>query len=148
MKKSLLFSIIALVIAILAGIVLYCRTPDSLPLGNTDWRPVRIDGTAVTGGKPVLVIAPDGQVRGNGGVNGFFGKAEIDPGKNEIRFGALGATLMAGPEEAMEAERRLFQALDAARAYRIAGDELTLLDDDGGPVAVFTGVPAADGAKK
>ena len=140
------FSLAALVAVILAGC---CNLPMPLPLAGTSWTPVRIGENAVAPGKALLVIDADGRVHGNGGVNGFFGSATVDAETGAIRFSEnMGATLMAGPEEAMAAERSLFEALGRVRGYRISCDELTFLDGAGNPVVVFRGTSAADGVEK
>ena len=43
-------------------------------------------------------------------------------------------TMMAGPPEAMAQEQTIVGALPLVRGFRIAGNDLTLIDDAGRPV--------------
>jgi heat shock protein HslJ len=63
---------------------------------------------------------------------GTFSLAE-----DELRFGPLATTMMAGPEEAMRTERELLDALARVTSFRLDGRELTLLAGDE-PVARLT----------
>jgi uncharacterized lipoprotein YbaY len=74
----------------------------------------------------------DGRVQGNAGVNTFSGPYTVVG--DEIEFGPLISTLMAGAEPASEVERRLFAVLDGSRPFAIDGDVLTLGSGDAAAV--------------
>ncbi len=82
-----------------------------------------------------LEIAADGTVSGSTGCNRFRGRAEI--GAGTIAFSPLATTRMACPDPAMEQERRVLEALAAARRYQVEAGALTLLGADGGALARF-----------
>jgi heat shock protein HslJ len=73
------------------------------------------------------------RVSGFGGCNRYFGEYTLDGAS--LRFRALGMTRMAC-NEGMTLEQQLGAALEATRAYRLSGGELTLLGESG-PVATF-----------
>ncbi|HPG89719.1 MAG TPA: META domain-containing protein [Hyphomicrobium sp.] len=99
---------------------------------NGTWRAESALGGAVSG--PELQITGV-QVSGTGGCNRYSGTAVIS--KGAIKFGPLRATRMfcAGK---MDTETVFLSALDAARAYRLSGNQLVLTDETGSPVATFT----------
>lgn len=68
-----------------------------------------------------------GEVSGNGGVNSFGGSYET-PGDNALTFGALAATEMAGPPEAMEQESTFFKALEDTEHFEFNDEKLVLSD--------------------
>jgi heat shock protein HslJ len=107
------------------------------PLIGTDWV---LDAYA-TGGDAVSSViagttitvrfAPDGNVTGNAGCNGYGGRYDLD-GEN-ISVSSLGRTLKLCPEPEgiMMQEDRYLDLLGAAVSYRVDGDRLDLLDRDG-----------------
>jgi len=110
------------------------------PLLDTRWIAVAIDGEAVsiTGTTPEMTLEKGQQrVTGYGGVNRFGGKFETGEA-NRLRFGQLFSTRRAGPPADMAVETALLQALEATRSYRIEGATLSLLDDTGRVVVVFS----------
>lgn len=76
------------------------------------------------------------RVSGYSGCNRFFADVHIDG--SEMRFGPLGATRMACAEPSMATERALFGALERTRRWRLANQELSLLDAQGAEIARFT----------
>lgn len=86
---------------------------------------------------PSLTI--DGtRANGSGGCNSFFGEATIS-GTNSLRFGAVGSTKMACMND--DIESAFFSALQNCRTFAIAGDVLSLRDEQGTSIATF--LPAA-----
>lgn len=77
-----------------------------------------------------------GRISGHSGVNRYGGEVSF-PGSGGFRVGAVAATRMAGPPEAMAAESVYLKLLDLARQFRIAGDELLLLDEGGSELLRF-----------
>jgi heat shock protein HslJ len=66
----------------------------------------------------------DGKVSGNGGVNQYSGSYEVD-GSN-LKISALASTQMAGEPAVMDQESAFFANLEAANAYKVDGDTLTI----------------------
>ena len=50
--------------------------------------------------------------------------------ENELRFGPLATTRMAGPEDAMQRERAFLAALERVTSYELDGRTLALLAGD------------------
>jgi heat shock protein HslJ len=95
------------------------------------------------GGEPALrtptaelSFGTDGRITGRATVNRVFGTYRLVG--DEITFGPLGSTLMAGPPEAMDQERRLLRALGRGLvvAAGAPGGRVSLLAE-GTPVLVL-----------
>lgn len=112
-------------------------------LRDTYWKLVRLGESAVAPAaakqrEAHLILQKDGKrVVGSGGCNRFFGGVEIED--DRIRFGQLGATMMACPE-GLDREREYFAALGRATRWKIEGSHLELLDAAGALVARFEAV--------
>ena len=103
-------------------------------LTNTYWRPVEIDGEAVTlesgQREPHFVLAPEGnRVQGSTGCNRIMGGFEQDG--DGLRFTGLATTRMACPSTIAQLENRFMNALDAVTSQRIIGESLELRDASG-----------------
>lgn len=85
------------------------------------------------GREPYLAFDAKGRVSGSGGINRFEGPARTNG--DRLTLGPLGATRMAGPPEAMDDEAAFLGTLDDVAAYRLDGDSLVLLDQDGETMA-------------
>jgi copper homeostasis protein (lipoprotein) len=106
---------------------------DPIPLSYTEWRLVELDGVPVELDEdervPHLVLdLEESRVAGSGGVNRIMGTFSL--AEDELVFGPLATTLMAGPEEAMQRERAFLDALARVTSYRLDGRSLRLLADD------------------
>jgi heat shock protein HslJ len=78
----------------------------------------------------------DGRIGGNSGVNSYGGDYTAAAGS--LTIGETMMTLMAGPEPAMQAETTYHELLRQVRGYRLAGDQLTLLDEGGNELLIFS----------
>ena len=103
------------------------------------------------GHRPWLTFDGDGQVYGLGGVNRFRGTWSIDG--DELTFGPLVSTLMAGPPDAMAIESALHRLLAEPLTLHTAdGASATSSDPIDDPSAAGAGRPtivdlvAADGS--
>jgi heat shock protein HslJ len=110
----------------------------SVPLEGTEWLLVDVGGKpaiAGVGTRKASVSLPgdSGSLRGNSGLNSFFGPYAVDGSK--LRIENLAMTRMAGPPELMAQETAFVAALHAARAWRVKGDALELLDETGATLA-------------
>ncbi|MEE9216700.1 MAG: META domain-containing protein [Anaerolineales bacterium] len=77
----------------------------------------------------------NGEVSGTSGCNRFFGAYEVDG--NSISIGPLGSTLMACPPPLMDQEVGFMTAIQAAEAYEISGNTLTMSNAEGEVVVTF-----------
>jgi copper homeostasis protein (lipoprotein) len=110
---------------------------ETVSLGDTTWTAVEIDGAPVEDdGAPTLVFdLEESRVAGSGGLNRLMGTFSLT--EDELRFGPLATTLMAGPEDVMERERAFLDALARVTGYDLDGRSLTL-DARGEVVARFS----------
>ncbi|HYI75612.1 MAG TPA: META domain-containing protein [Gaiellaceae bacterium] len=109
---------------------------EPVAIAYTEWALVELDGEPVAIGSDELApgLALDleeSRVSGSGGVNRFTGTFSMS--ENELRFGPLASTRMAGPEDAMRLEDAFFAALARVTSHQLEGRALTLLAD-GEPV--------------
>ena len=102
-------------------------------LENTYWKLTRLNGVPVKTfadrREPHLVLrSTEKQLAGSGGCNRFHGGYELDG--DALTFGPVVATMMSCPE-GMDQEVALFQTLDRVRAWRIDGQHLEMVDENG-----------------
>jgi putative lipoprotein len=94
------------------------------------WTAEEIGGAPKAPGVASFVtVTADGNLRGRGGCNSFFGNYTVTDGV--LAIGPLGATRRACEAPAMEQEAAFFTALEAARGFRLQRGLLLLLDADG-----------------
>ena len=106
---------------------------ETVPLAYTEWTLVELAGVpldpAAGARRPGLVLdLEESRVTGSGGVNRIMGTFAL--AEDELRFGPLATTMMAGPDEAMARERAFLDALATVTSFRLEGTSLTLLADD------------------
>jgi heat shock protein HslJ len=121
-------------------------TPSTRPdaLEGVAWH--LTSGVAIPAGVIVSARFVDGTVAGQGPVNRYRAPYELDG--DRLRIGPATTTRMAGPPEAMHAERGFLLLLEATAAYRIADDgrTLALFDGEGDDTLWFAAAPdIADG---
>lgn len=86
-----------------------------------------------------LILRFEGdRVNGHAGCNRFSGTYTLDADQQALSFSPLAATKMACP--AMQLERKYLQSLQRVSRYRLEGDNLVLLQDNGNPAATFVAV--------
>ena len=97
-----------------------------------------LDRTSWTleGNNDVTLEFTNGAFNGQAPVNLYFGSWYVT--ENGILFGAVGSTMMAGPEDQMTAETEFFAALANVTGYKIADGKLVLTDKDGKTLLTFT----------
>ena len=118
--KGIFVAALALVAAVACGRA-------DLPLENTQWKLVELDGDAnpAFAEDDTFVFSLDGKsITGVGACNRFFGGYELSQ-PNGFELGMMGMTRMACPN--MELEDAFVQMLDEVDAYAIEGDMLMLL---------------------
>jgi heat shock protein HslJ len=140
-RRSLARLSFALLAALAIPTLSACSTGGSsdAPQGMTalagEWNVLSINGSplprsvAESPRRPTLNFAPDGKVSGSGSVNRIMSAVnlgELDKGR--ITFKPVAGTLMAGPPEAMETERKFTAALANAKAFSVSGNDLSITD--------------------
>jgi heat shock protein HslJ len=71
-----------------------------------------------------LAFAPNENRFFGKAVNRYFGTYQIDG--NQLILGAVGSTMMMGPEKAMDAEQQYFQDLARVKTFQVTEDTLTI----------------------
>jgi putative lipoprotein len=106
-------------------------SPDLL---DVIWRAEEIGGVATDPKvESSLSIAPDMRAGGRGGCNNWFAQAKVDG--DGLAFSAVAATRMACAEPVTAQETSFFEALAATRSWRLADDQLYLVDAGGKDMA-------------
>ena len=105
---------------------------ETVTLAYTQWALVELDGEPVELGPEALapnlsLDLEESRVAGSGGVNRFAGTFVMS--EDELRFGPLATTRMAGPEDAMRLEQGFLEALARVTSHELEGRALTLLAD-------------------
>lgn len=106
---------------------------ETVPLAYTEWTLVELAGAPVdlpAGGRPpcLALDLEESRVTGSGGVNRIMGTFAL--AENELRFGPLATTMIAGSDEALARERAFLDTLATVTSYRLESASLTLLADD------------------
>ncbi len=102
---------------------------DTAPLLDRNWTAEEIGGLAVTPDDSTISIASDMRAGGRGGCNSYFSQAQVS--NDRLAFSAVAATRKACNETVMAQEAVFFDAINATRFWRMAGDKLELLDAGG-----------------
>lgn len=89
-------------------------------------------------GSKITAQFQNGQVTGNAGCNNYFGSYQVEGGT--IRFTEIGSTEMfcGEPEGVMEQETLFLQLLTTSASFDVAEDQLTIADNEGNAILVFT----------
>lgn len=114
--------------------------PDQVTLENTYWELVRVGDTSINTGagqrEPHLVFqSKERRVSGFTGCNQMAGGYTRDG--QDLSFSQLITTKMACLGGGMATETALTAALQRVHAWSISGQQLTLSDASGQPLAVF-----------
>jgi heat shock protein HslJ len=105
-----------------------------------DWKLTKIGDSWIenTDHELSLVIAEDGKVNGNTGVNLLMGQLSTDQQK---LFGTLATTRRAGAPEMMQRENAFLDALRKSNRFEVDGKTLMLLEGDNILLQFQTGKP-------
>ena len=135
--KSSIISAAIGVIAFLGG----CAVTD-VPLKETVWIPVSgspVQAPATGDGvRAWFSIDRENRLTGNGGVNQIIGSVKT-AGDGKLIFNPPATTRMAGPN--LPSENAFLKVLESTRSYQLSGETLTLLDENGKPIATFKAGP-------
>ena len=116
----------------------------STELENTFWVLADLNGAEALsvdeGGQPAtLQYDPaTGKIAGTTGCNQYFADAQVDLETGTISVGAIGMTRMACRGPVADQEMAFVRVLEKAVSFKIEGDRLTLLAEDG-EALVFKG---------
>lgn len=127
----------SVLVLVIGAAALAAGCGDKAALDGTSWRLVGWSISAIDPADFTITAQfRDGQMGGTSAVNSYGASYETG-GDGSLSLGAISATEMAGPEPAMQAEAAYFALLQRVRAYRLDGDELTLLDGNGNELLIF-----------
>jgi heat shock protein HslJ len=120
----------------------------AVPLEKTEWRLIRLGRAAVKGDElhrpPEIVLDPvSHRASGSGGCNRIMGGYELKG--DALTFARMASTMMACPD-GMETEQKFLKALGQVKRWKIAGQQLSLMDGSGKVVAAFEAAPISDRA--
>jgi heat shock protein HslJ len=99
---------------------------ETVSLGDTTWTAVELNGAPLAeDSAPTLVFdLEESRVAGSSGLNRLMGTFSL--AEDELRFGPLATTPMAGPEDTMQREREFLDALARVTGYALDGRSLAL----------------------
>jgi heat shock protein HslJ len=139
LTATLAFSLLAALLLVTTG----CRSVGTDRLGGTSWRLTGWSISAINPAEFTITLGfDDGTAAGQSAVNSYGGSyAEGRGGKLEL--GEIASTLMAGPEPAMEAEAAYYELLGRVDSYTMDNSTLTLRDEDGNDLLIFTAAQSA-----
>jgi len=120
-------------LAVLLSGWLFTGVTQSAPLQGSEWKPLRISGTAIPEESDAFVqFRSKGRLEGHSGCNRIFAEYQVDD--SYIFIGPVAATRMACAESLMVIEAALAGALENARTYRRERRKLMMFDRDGSPI--------------
>lgn len=80
--------------------------------------------TNMAGGEEIFIGFKNGRVYGFSGVNRYTGTYEVSG--NDIIFGSIGATMMAGQEDKAIVESKYLELLNSVKTFSLNGEVLQL----------------------
>jgi heat shock protein HslJ len=115
------------------------RKASPTEISASAWRPTHLGEMRLEDASEMFVqFEVDGQVRGHGGCNRFFGSYELEDGS--VQTGPLGSTRMACPEPAMSFEISFLEALQTSATASLVGNKLVLRTDKDVIAVRFTAI--------
>ena len=126
--KKIILPLILLIVIVVAGVFSYfkfykCEKVDFSTIINKEFN--YVDNEKVT--KITIAFSKDGFF-GFSGVNRYFAGYKIEGDK--ITFSPIGSTMMAGPQERMEAERQYFELLNKVNGIEVYKNKIVLKTSD------------------
>ncbi len=108
---------------------------ESLP-GGTGWLLESLNGAPPVPDTPVTLNFDADSFYGNDGCNQYRGSYQVNGDRITIND-SIASTMMACPEPIMQQAMAYYEALKQAASFKIAGQQLTLLNGNGEVVATF-----------
>ena len=122
---------------VFAVLLVGCGPADGPALEGTQWTLVALGGEPpLTGTAPSAEFSAD-QIRGSAGCNTYSGTYAVRGGEISISDVANTEMWCADPEGVMDQEQAFLAALRSAASYRLAGEQLELLDAAGSVTLVL-----------
>ncbi len=122
-----------LIVVLFLGLLAACDGGITMSDVSGKWQLSLLHGqpapTAMRAGGVTLEIQPDGKFAGQAPVNRYFGQLKIEG--DTIITAPVGATMMAGPPELMQAEQDFFKTLNAVKAMTVKDGKLDIEAADG-----------------
>jgi heat shock protein HslJ len=111
----------------------------AVPLEKTEWRLIRLGRSAVKGDElhrpPEIVLDPEShRASGSGGCNRIMGGYELKG--DTLTLARMASTMMACPD-GMDTEQKFLKALGQVKRWKIAGQQLELMDGTAKVILVF-----------
>jgi heat shock protein HslJ len=138
MSKPLRIAFIVTLLGAVLAVAAYALFAGRAALDGTTWRLTAWPSTSPAApAYSITATFENGQIGGSSAVNSYGGpyRTGLD---GSFSAGPISSTLIAGPEPAMQAEQTYFELLARAKRYDITGTTLTLSDDAGEALLVFT----------
>lgn len=143
--------LLALVILVACGSMNATIPAPTTPSGSADvprgnWQLISLNGQNVTDNKQLTLIISNGQISGHSGCNQFNGQATFNPQMAEVSVSPLASTKMACADAALnQQEMDYLKALQTAKTYGMAGENLSFFDEQKQQVLVFKKASATTG---
>jgi heat shock protein HslJ len=136
-----LLVILAAFIAI-AFVLGACTATGANDLRDTSWELASLSGSDLLPGTSITLEFTDEEVSGSAGCNRYWGSYQVSG--SSLTFSEPFRTEMACPEPpgVLEQEGAYLEALDDVESYKLASDQLELLDEAGGQLLVFVKLAA------
>lgn len=116
-----------------------CNSEQSLTFKSGTYKLV----DSLNGIPTIISFSDDGRFSGKI-VNNIMGNYTINSNSG-IKFGDAASTMMMGPDDAMEAEQNFIQILPKIKSYKMQGNYLVLVTENGGEL-LFEPYISADNA--
>ena len=125
------------VLTVLAGVILAgCRTSANIKLDGTSWVLTSLNGQAVLSSTQVTINFVKDVVNGSDGCNNYSSTYTLKGSQFKIDGRIIG-TMMACQDPIMKQATAYHAAMQEATSAKVDGQQLTLLDANKKPIAVF-----------
>ena len=93
--------------------------------------------STLAGSDITAVFGEDGSLSGSAGCNSYSGTYEVDDNQIKIELGPLSMMFCEEPEGVMDQESDYLEALQSVTQYKIQGEQLVMMDDNGQEVLQY-----------
>jgi heat shock protein HslJ len=91
----------------------------------------------VAGSEITAIFGEDETITGSAGCNSYSGTYKVDGNEIEIELGPLTMMFCEDPEGVMDQESDYLEALQSVTQYKILGEQLVMMDDNGQEVLQY-----------
>ncbi len=125
------------VLTVLASVILAgCRSSTSIQLDGTSWVLSSLNGQAPVAGTQITISFVKDAVNGSDGCNSYSSTYTLKGSQFTID-GRIVGTMMSCQDPIMKQATAYHLAMQAAASARVDGQQLTLLDAQQKPIAIF-----------